>query len=333
MILNLESSKYNNGLELKRKHLYYIAFIKFLSMIIIIKWHIIKWEKKPVDFGARMCEILFVSSGFLVGYNHYKKLMPSTFQQSFKYAYKSMRTFYPLEILNLILNIILNEKFKIRKINLTTIEILISNIFIIKSWSRYKFIYFSFNGISWFLSSLLFCYFMTPFLLIGIRNIKISFILFFIIALIRIGIEEFVKHGALNIFDFKFHVGPIIRCMEFYLGMLISPLFFYFKIYLDNKDNKILFKFLFTLEQIVLPIIVYYLMNKYDRIIHRCYFVLIFCAFLFIIGFDYGCISDIFSMKIIQKIMSYQMEMYLFHLTVNIFEFIEKNPNNSSILI
>ena len=105
--------------------------------------------------------------------------------------------------------------------------------------------------------------------------------------------------------------------MEFYLGMLISPLFFYFKIYLDNKDNKILFKFLFTLEQIVLPIIVYYLMNKYDRIIHRCYFVLIFCAFLFIIGFDYGCISDIFSMKIIQKIMSYQMEMYLFHLTVN----------------
>ena len=171
MILNSEFRQYNNGLELKRRHLNYIAFIKFLSMIIIIKWHIMKWEKKSIDFGARMCEILFVSSGFLVGYNHYKKIMPSTFQQSFKYAYKSLRTFYPLEILNLILNICLNEKFKIRKINLTTIGILISNILIIKSWSRYKFIYFSFNGISWFLSSLLFCYFVTPFLLIGIRNI------------------------------------------------------------------------------------------------------------------------------------------------------------------
>ena len=105
--------------------------------------------------------------------------------------------------------------------------------------------------------------------------------------------------------------------MEFYLGMLISPLFFYFNIYLDNKKNKIFLKLLFSLEQIILPIMVYYLMIKYDRIIHRCYFVLIFCAFLFIIGFDYGCFSDIFSIKIIKKIMSYQMEMYLFHLSVN----------------
>ena len=286
-------------------------------MIIIIKWHIIKWEKKPIDFGARMCEILFVSSGFLVGYNHYKKIMPTTFQQSFKYVYKSLRTFYPLEILNLILNICLSKNFKIKKINLTTIEILISNIFIIKSWSRYKFIYFSFNGISWFLSSLLFCYFMTPFLLIGIRKIKFSLILFFIIALIRIGIEEFIRHGALNIFDFKFHVGPIIRCLEFYLGMLTSPLFFYFKFYLDKKANIKLFKLLFTLLQIILPIIVYFLMIKYDKIIHRCYFILIFCVFLFIIGLDYGCFSDIFSLEISKKIMNYQMEMYLFHLSVN----------------
>ena len=38
----------------RRKKLNYIAFIKFLSMIKIIKWHIYKWQLKQIDYGARM---------------------------------------------------------------------------------------------------------------------------------------------------------------------------------------------------------------------------------------------------------------------------------------
>ena len=67
------------------KVLNYLAFIKFIAMIIIIKWHIIYWRKKPIACGARMCEILFIASGFLVGYNHYQTKMPCNYETSFKY--------------------------------------------------------------------------------------------------------------------------------------------------------------------------------------------------------------------------------------------------------
>ena len=153
----------------KRKTLNYLAFIKFISMIFIIKGHLYKWNYNQVMYGGRMCEILFISSGFLVGYNHYQKNMPCSYDASFKYTYKHLRTFYPLEFFNTIFGF---SFYPNKKYDLTEFEILISNFLIIKSWSRHNNVVQRFTGISWFLSSLLFCYFLVPFLLKGIKNIK-----------------------------------------------------------------------------------------------------------------------------------------------------------------
>ena len=293
-----------------REYLNYMSFLKFLSMIIIIKFHLFHWKKKPIYYGQRMCEFLFVSSGFLVGYNHYNKPMPCTLEQSFNYTYKSFRNFYPLEIINLIMFILFENK--INKINITDIEVIISNILMIKSWSPYKFVHYSFNGVSWFLSSLLFCYFMTPFLLFGINNIKNAILLFIIFAFTRILIEEFINLGGFNIFFINFHVNPFIRCIEFYLGMLTIPLFFKIKSFLDINRNNFYFKILFTLIQIILPTLLYFLIIKFTHIKYRVYFIFTFIIFTFVIGFDYGYLSELFSKKIIKKIISYQMEIYLF---------------------
>ena len=111
----------------RRKHLHYIAFIKFLALLLIIKWHIFSWIKKPIDLGARMCEILFITSGFLVGYNYYGQIMPNTYKYSFKYAYKHLRIFYPLEFLTTIYSIHLKNK----KLDITDIEILLLSFFMI----------------------------------------------------------------------------------------------------------------------------------------------------------------------------------------------------------
>lgn len=316
MLLNKVLINNANPKEKKRKHLNYISFLKFISMIVIISWHIFPFKSKPIDLGIRMCEFLFISSGFLVGYNHYEISMPPTFQQSFNYAYKSFRLFYPLILINIIFNISLNNRFKIKNMNITEIELLLANIFMVKSWGP-VFVAFSFNGLSWFLCCLLFCYFMTPLLLCGIQTLRGSIILFLLFALIRISLEEFIIKGGYNILNCQFHVGPVIRCIEYYLGMLLIPLFFIIKYYLDKFNKKILFIILFTIFQIVLPISFYFFMLKYDKIIYRCYFVLIYCLLIPIISFDYGYLSYLFSLKYFKKIMSYQLEMYLFQLNVN----------------
>lgn len=296
-----------------RPHLNFIAFIKFLAMIYIIKWHIYHWRKIKIDMGGRMCEILFISSGFLVGYNYYQKYVPDSFTYSFKYIYKHFRTFYPLNLINILYGVYLYKK----KLDRSHKEIVILNVLLLESWTRYVKKSILYHGVAWFLSALLFCYFLTPFLLKGITNIKNSIILFIIFAFIRIEIEEYITKGSINLLDVNFHRGPIIRCMEYYLGMLMIPMFFKLKKFLDGKKDKFMIKIIFTLIQINSPTIVYFFMYKYNFVLHRCYFVLIFCVFIFLIGYDYGYLSKIISHRFFKLIMGCQMEMYLFQITLN----------------
>ena len=298
----------------RRKNLNYIAFIKFLAMIKIIKWHIYNWKKREIKYGQRMCEILFISSGFLVGYNYYQRNMPCNYEMSFKYAYKHLRNFYPLECINLIYGIFIKPH---KKFNLTELEIIISNLLIIKSWCTNIELAQYFTGISWFLSNLLFCYFLVPLLLKGIKLIKNSLIIFLAVCFIRISIEEIINNGATNIFHVDFHRGPFIRLLEFYMGMLLIPTFFYIKLFLHKNINKYCLKFMFTIIQFLCPIIVYIIMLKYNRKLLRCYFVLIFSIIIFIIGYDYGLFSHLFATKLFLQLMSCQLEIYLLQNTIN----------------
>ena len=193
-----------------------------------------------------MCEFLFVSSGFLIGYNYYERTMPATY-----------------------------------------------------------------------ISALLFCYFLSPFLLGGNKNIKNSLIIFSFVAFFRVGNEEIIRKGALNFMGFNFHHSPIIRLMEFYLGMLIIPLFLKIKSFLDKSRGKLYLIYIFTTIQIIFPITIYFVMLEFNNKLIRCYFVLIFCLCIFLISFDYGYLSNIIRNKIFKEIMSCQMEMYLLQYTLN----------------
>ena len=92
-------------------------------------------------------------------------------------------------------------------------------------WSRYWLKLTFFTAHTWFLSCLMISYFLTPLLLKGIKNKECSLILFIIISFIRITIEEITKKASINLLDINFHVGPIIRLLEFYIGMLLIPFF------------------------------------------------------------------------------------------------------------
>jgi peptidoglycan/LPS O-acetylase OafA/YrhL len=333
MLLPKPYNKNKEDNKKRRDPLNYIAVMKFWAMIIIIRWHVYQWKqprKYRIYYGARMCEFLFISSGFLVGYNYYKRPMPATYYASFKYAYKHLRNFYPLHILNSIYLIYIRVYIDKRKFTLTDYEMLIFNFLLVKVWSNDPKFGIGFNGISWFINVQLYLYFLSPFLLVGIQNVKNSLIIFGLVTFTRLGIEILIRKGALNFLDFNFHYGPVIRLLEFYLGMLMIPLFDKIKFLLDKIKNSIFMKYFFTIIQSIIPIIIYYIMLKYNYL-YRCYFVLIFCPFTFLISLDYGYLSNINNNKICKKIMSCQMEMYLLQSQLNnTLRLILKNhwPNN-----
>ena len=91
------------------------------------------------------------------------------------------------------------------------------------------------------------------------------------------------------------------------------------KAYLDKYQNSLVFIIFFTVIQIILPIYLCYLMIKYDKILFRCYFVLILSIYIFIISYDYGYLSALVSKRIFKIIMSAQIEMYLIQINVDKF--------------
>ena len=301
---------------MKRKTLNYLGFNKFVGMYLIIRMHLYSHKTMPFDYGIRMCELLFISSGFLVGYNYYKNPMEPTIISSFKYSYKHLRSFYPYYLINFLYGLYFYKN--LRKFDLTYIELLLINILMIANWSSHRKIARFYFGISWFLDNILYCYFISPLLLNSINNLKSSLKCLFFALLARILVEEFLNRGAYNVFDTNYHCGPIIRILEFYIGMLLSPLYFTLKDYLDKFQNKFALKMISTIIQIILPIYLCYLMIKFDKIFYRCYFILIISAYIFIISFDYGYISSLVGTKLFKTIMSAQLEMYLIQINVDI---------------
>ena len=306
----------NQKKSVKRKNLNFLGLNKFIGMYLIIRMHLYCNKFMPFDFGIRSCELLFVSSGFLVGYNYFNNPMEFTHKAPFKYTYKHLRSFYPFYILNLFYGIYFNKHYV--KLNLTNIELLLINLLLIANWSSHRIIARFYFPISWFLDNIVYCYFLSPFLLCTINNIKNSIKIFFFVYLSRIVAEEFLYRGAFNVFDTHIHCGPIIRIYEFYMGMLLVPLFFNLKSRLDKFQDNYAFKIIFTIIQIILPIFLCYIMIKYDKILLRCYFLLIICLYVFIISYDYGYLSFISSLKFLKTIMSTQLEMYLTQMNVHL---------------
>ena len=289
MLLEKSFNKNKKEYTKRREALNYIAFIKFWAMNLIIKFHLNNSKNKQINYGARMCEFLFISSGFLVGYNYYKRELPTTYYASFKYSYKHLRSFYPIYIIKLLYKIYIYK----RKFTLTDYEILILYILMIRDYKRNSECKSSFTSIPWFINVLLYLYFLSPFLLVGIKSLANSLIIFVLFAFTRLGTELLIRNGASNIMDFNFHHGTYIRLMEFYLGMLMTPLFFKIKYFFDKIQNEIYLKYIFTIIQLLFPIVIYYIMYKYNNYLYRCHFVLIFCACTFLISFDYGYLSNI----------------------------------------
>lgn len=145
-------------METKKEIIKSLVGIKTISMLLLFWWHS-TLPNPTADLGARMCEVFFVISGFLVGYNNYKKDKVTT-----KKFVKKIADFWPLHLILLLVMFIYNYGIY-KSISIKKVIIAFINLFLIQSWSPYSETYFSYNGVLWFLSSLLFCYLISPFLL------------------------------------------------------------------------------------------------------------------------------------------------------------------------
>ncbi len=194
--------------------------LKAIAMIFLFYWHS-PLPKPSADLGARLCEILFVISGFLVAYNYIDENFPATLEQSYSYTSKKFKRIWPIHFFAFAL-VAVNTAITDPEVLFSkkTIVSAVVNLSLLQAWSTD---FFSFNGATWFISALLFCYFSSPALLYVIRKYN-SKVLLVLAILIRIVLEK-ASVDEISVWTFNYHVSPVIRCIEFFIGMNLVPLY------------------------------------------------------------------------------------------------------------
>lgn len=142
-----------------------LRFVAFALVFLNHTYWYLGMNKKIFDFGARGVEIFFVLAGFLVAYHYSDKELDCTLKGSFSCMYSKLKKFYVLHLMTFVC--FFSTPFrKFLKGQLTEIQSMefwvnsILNITLMKSW--YPPAKFTFNGPTWFLSSILFAYFLVP---------------------------------------------------------------------------------------------------------------------------------------------------------------------------
>lgn len=192
---------------------------------------------------------------------------------------------------------------------------LLANILLVQSFFPNRTVYYGFNSVSWFLSALLFCYYLTP---CGLKliekmsrkqwkeNLVFAFLLFLLKAVLEsifiyCGIED-------DLYEFIFYIMPASRFLDYFAGMFLGKALLQYKNDLTKADVSIISAWQFVL------LFVYCLVISQFQTIHWMNVPAAIAAlFIFSVAVDSGVISQILSHPVLTKWQKVAMPFYLLH--------------------
>lgn len=321
----LQNSKQRTEKSNNNKRISSLDGLKAIMLFSIFCWHTPPNPASPLgepaaDLGARACEVLFVAAGFLVAYRHYDSFTSANLRQSWNYVSGKFVKIWPLHFITfLIIAVYLAKSDPQAFFNLSTAWKAVVNLCLLQAWSTDP---FSFNAVSWFVSALMFCYFMSQLLMTVLKKSRYVIAATFAgCAALRIVLELLIGNEVW-IFSDVFHVSPIIRCMEFFMGMLMVPAYNEIKRAIDcrpagdNASQSVKIKVGATAAELLVSIGYIYVMYRMEGIWIRGYFVLAACVLVFIYALNSGVLSRVLSLRMFTMFAVIQMEFYLFHQVV-----------------
>ena len=297
----------------RKKRLEALGALKIIGVLLLFWWHS-PLAIRNFDLGARVCEFMFVSSGFLVAYNRMDKPNAARWRDSLVYLKAKLCAMWPLHLIGFLAWVLLDPE-SVQGADGAVKAVI--NIFLLQSWFNDPELFFAFNGVSWFLASILFCYFISPLLLKGLKTTRGAAATFLLVYAARLAVELFELSPYGELARVSIYVFPAIRAAEFYCGMVMYKLCSVLsgRVSRIGKTGAAL---LFSLaEPAVLAAAVALMISKPDWL--RGYFVLVYCFVVPVFSFDKGIISRILSLKIFHVFDSIEYEMFMLHRVMLLF--------------
>ena len=272
----------------------YISGMKAFMLLIIFLIHA---GVRGNQISQRACDFLFVISGYLIAYKH---LYASEDIRVFSYIKNKIVKFYPLYFICCIVCAVCFEEFNAFYISLKSGFISLGlNLALLQSWTQNP---YTFNSVSWFLSSLLGVYFVAPFDLKLFKKVKSKYgyvLLLAIVWLVRFLLEYF--NGKLYYINSNHF--PVFSILTSIGGMLLFPL---------SKDIKSNFIINSILEISLLAIVAWLAYVHVDDVCISIQILFVWAAFyIFILNND--VFSRFMELDIWNIFSQIQMEFYLLH--------------------
>lgn len=215
------------------------------------------------NWGGWAVSVFIVLSGFLMAYSYYDRSdsMDISLISNVKFGIGKVRKLYPLHIIMFVFSLALLMGEFLKGLYDYSIPVLvtsiIANLGLVHSWIPVGGIYFSLNGVSWYLSVSLFLYICFPWIIRIIKNLskKQLFILAIVIYLIMwiwesVFVTIFVDNEVMQ--TWFAYVSPLLRLCDFSIGAIFGVIFIKSK----NEISKLLatiFEF-FTIVFIILTV-------------------------------------------------------------------------------
>lgn len=301
------------------KTLYAIRFIFFILIFVrhTIGYHSMEWLAQS---GLAVTGFIILS-GFLNGYLYREKYDNITIHNIFDFTYKRIKKLYPIHLLMLFIVIGIYHPFNNSFSELGDyFKHLFANMFLIHSWISDQSYYFSFNGVSWFLSTYLFLSFVTvPILYLVNRiskkkkSIVYLIILIFILYVGNLTITHYVLSHGLNP-EFYINVFPPSRVFEYSIGIIVGSLMY--RIKLDFKYDKYIFTLFELLSVVIFLVFVKYVPNNNYMTYWGSKWVIPSIILFVVFALQKGYISKFISIKPFIILGSSTMIMYLTHQVV-----------------
>lgn len=291
---------------MQNSHLHSLSLLKLVAVFGILACHTALID--VFDACGRMVEILFLASGFLMAYNHYKE---KTIPTGWQIVKSKLPRFYPIHVICFVLQWLFVATWATKPWSFF-FSVGLLNLTLQQAW--FVRTEFSYNNVSWFLSALAFCYAATPAIKRYIKSFEGQNYGLLKAFLGIIAIRFYCEYLALNAhryISFDMHCNPFVQMLNYAQGY-ITAVFFMQK----NNFNE-LFKTKIPAWQLtvlqVMVITVYLLCCYRLADMERAFFVLIALPVFYILAFDRGIIRDIGACKPVAFLSTMTLEIFMFH--------------------
>lgn len=269
---------------------YSLQALRFVFVMLIFMSHFNYRVTTPFDAGGD-CGVafFFLLSGFVLSMGYGSSIGEGTF--SFKrYIKRRLLKIYPLHLLCLVVFLIIFRPEIDHRLPL--------NALLLQSWVPDDNYYFYYNGVSWFLSSLLFSYLLFPLAYRFANRRTLIIVLIYYLAVYII-----VPYSQINAL---LYVSPLVRIVDFFFGIMLYKFYGSVVVSPASRWTEPLLVILLVLSLAAYP-------YTDEKLRNAPLYWLVLIPFIYVFMREQGPVSRCLQWPVLQWLGSLSMPIFMLH--------------------